>query len=78
MSVETEVEDSEAQSASHSVKLNLGPWNYVSLLNERELKHWVRRVYQGQCFPSPETTPPILSGGREPTHDGEGPRRSSF
>ncbi|NMP21112.1 hypothetical protein [Sulfobacillus harzensis] len=48
LSVETEIED-DSQSNSNqqeTVRLTLGPWNYVSLLNESELKSLVNIVYQ--------------------------------
>lgn len=44
LAVETEVEDQEMQ-PQETVKLNLGPWNYISLLNEDELKSLVHLVY---------------------------------
>lgn len=43
LSVETEIEDS---SKNQTVRLDLGPWNYVSLLNEQELKSLVHLVYE--------------------------------
>ncbi|PSR24181.1 MAG: hypothetical protein C7B45_00825 [Sulfobacillus acidophilus] len=50
--VETEVEESKHSSTSPhdsgSIRLNLGPWNYVSLLNEGELKSLIHLVYQSQ------------------------------
>lgn len=45
LSVETEVEDG-GHDAGTSLRLNLGPWNYVSLLNESELKSLVHLVYE--------------------------------
>ena len=45
LSVETEVEDQGAR-PQETVKLNLGPWAYVSLLNEDELKSLVHLVYE--------------------------------
>ncbi len=45
LSVETEIEDS---SQNQTVRLDLGPWNYVSLLNEQELKSLVHLVYEKQ------------------------------
>ena len=51
LSVETEVQDGQGEgdsSNSQSVRLNLGPWSYVSLLNEKELKSLVHLVYESQ------------------------------
>ena len=45
LSVETEIEDS---AKNQTVRLDLGPWNYVSLLNEQELKSLVHLVYEKQ------------------------------
>ncbi len=47
LAVETVVEDQNPQSPN-TIKLNLGPWNYVSLLNEDELKSLVHLVYENQ------------------------------
>lgn len=50
LSVETEVEDTSQASSgqNQTVRLNLGPWNYVSLLNEQQLKSLVHLVYENQ------------------------------
>lgn len=49
LSVETEVQDGQGDSSNNqSVRLNLGPWSYVSLLNEKELKSLVHLVYESQ------------------------------
>ncbi len=51
LSVETEIEDDEfpdtaTASRGRTVRITLGPWNYVSLLNTDELKSLVHLVYQ--------------------------------
>lgn len=51
LSVETEIED-ESDTGGHSkrnsVRVTIGPWNYVSLLNESQLKSLVHLVYEKQ------------------------------
>lgn len=55
LSVETEVEDDSQNQSSQSktVRVNLGPWDYVSLLSESELKSLVHLAYQKQHNTSP-------------------------
>lgn len=50
LSVETEIEDGnqESSNSQQTMRLNLGPWNYISLLNESELKSLVHLVYERQ------------------------------
>lgn len=47
LSVETEIETGNTENNnSETVRLHLGPWNYVSLLSESELKSLVHLVYE--------------------------------
>ncbi|MCL5115783.1 MAG: hypothetical protein M1272_01340 [Firmicutes bacterium] len=63
LSVETEIEDSgHGQSGQQTVRLTLGPWNYVSLLNEKELKSLVHLVYEQQKDQSPTKAMTALRG----------------
>lgn len=46
--VETEVETPNSDDSNQTVRLNLGPWSYVSVLSETDLKSLVHLVYQSQ------------------------------
>ncbi|MCY0877682.1 MAG: hypothetical protein OWU84_01875 [Firmicutes bacterium] len=67
LSVETELEDDERQdressSDTSTVRITLGPWNYVSLLNAEELKSLVHLVYQRYRHQQPTEAMAQLKG----------------
>lgn len=67
LSVETEIEDSSQAGSGQdgsraTVRVNLGPWNYVSLLNEKELKSLVHLVYERQRRQEPTDAMNSLHG----------------
>jgi hypothetical protein len=73
LSVETEVEDHDGGEASGPVKLNLGPWNYVSLLSESELKSLVHLVYQSQRHQPTQAMRNVTGANLENATDAELP-----
>lgn len=60
LSVETEIE--ETNGPSSSTRVTLGPWNYVSLLNEEELKSLVHLVYARVSASQPTKAMTALKG----------------
>lgn len=75
--VETEVEESPHGSSSsgdpRSVRLNLGPWNYVSLLNEGELKSLIHLVYQSQLHDPTQAMQGLVGASLDDASDTELP-----